>query len=196
MKRILIYCFVLLFFTAGSVTTHAQLTEIDPQNTESTKPDKGGGGFDKSRWIVGGYLGAQFGNFTAIDISPMVGYRVTPKFTTGGGLTYQYVSFNDPTGYYLPYTSNIIGPRAFASYDLIFGLLAHVEYEHLWFRYEDSFTEYKDQQPGLFLGGGLNLSAGNNAAFQILAIYNVLWDASNVVYGSPLTIRFGMGFGL
>ncbi|MFN3938976.1 MAG: hypothetical protein ACK4IY_00225 [Chitinophagales bacterium] len=178
----------------SSFETIAQLTEIEPNTQEPSKPGKSG--IDASRWIVGGYLGAQFGNFTAIDISPMVGYRVTPKLTAGGGLTYQYVSFKDPTGYYIPYKSNIIGPRAFAAYNLIFGLQAHVEYEHLWFRYEDSSIEYKDKQPGLFLGGGLNLAAGKNAVFQILALYNVLWDASNVVYGSPLTIRFGMGFGL
>lgn len=179
---------------ASYSTAIAQLTPIDDTDTGS-KPPKGGsaGG---SRFVVGGYLGAQFGNFTAIDISPLVGYRVTPKFTPGLGMTYQYVSFKDPTGYYMPYNINIIGPRIFANHDLFYGLFAHAEYEYLWYNYDDSFTSYRDTQPGLFLGGGLNLAAGANAGFQILAIYNVLWDTQNLIYGSPFTLRFGMTFGL
>ncbi|MBK6730544.1 MAG: hypothetical protein IPG60_06100 [Bacteroidetes bacterium] len=195
MHKIFVYLlFTLLIIGFDNSKVFSQLTPIDNEETDN-KPSKGSG-FQANRFVVGGYLGAQFGNFTAIDVSPLVGYRVTPKFTPGLGMTYQYVSYNDPTGYYQSYNSNIIGPRVFADYDIFYGLFAHAEYEHLWFKYDDSFITYKDVQPGLFVGGGLNLSAGANSSFQILAIWNLLWDSQNLIYGSPFTLRFGMAFGL
>lgn len=189
--------FVLLLITvyllsAVQQEAFCQLTPIEGEETVD-KPAKDGS-VTGNRFVFGGFIGAQFGDFTAIDVSPIVGYRVTNKFTAGLGMTYQYVSFKDPTGYYQSYKSNIIGPRVFASYDLFYGLFLHTEYEHLWFEYDDSFIVYRDDQPGLFVGGGLNLAAGERAYFQILALWNLLWDSQNLIYGRPFVLRFGMFF--
>src|SRR5690606_35466784 len=44
----------------------------------------------KDRLYYGGNFGMQFGTVTLIDFSPLVGVMITPKFSSGVGITYQY----------------------------------------------------------------------------------------------------------
>lgn len=77
----------------------------------------------KDRIVVGGNLGAQFGSSTYIEVSPIVGYKVTDKFTAGIGFSYQYFSenYNDP--YFVDYKASVYGPRVFLQHDILFGFL-------------------------------------------------------------------------
>ena len=43
-----------------------------------------------SHLFFGGGLGLQFGSMTLIEISPLVGYKITPKFSIGVSPTYKY----------------------------------------------------------------------------------------------------------
>ena len=47
-------------------------------------------GFDWDRIVIGGNLGAQFGNITIAEISPNIGYMVTDNLLSGIGGTYIY----------------------------------------------------------------------------------------------------------
>ncbi len=186
--------------TTLSINTIAQVTEIDPQET-SDEPERESSKFwDKV--VVGGNFGAQFGNVTAVDISPLIGYRFTPKFTAGVGYTYQFVKYkypyDDPFNLFYDYKLNVTGGRVYAQQQLFYGLFAHAEYEYLWFKYEslETLETYKSEYPGLFLGGGYNLKIGRNSYLQFLALYNVLWGADNLIYASPFQLRFGFNIGL
>ena len=46
---------------------------------EEDVPEKKG--FDPQRLFFGGNFGLTFGNFTFINVSPVVGYRLTDKFS-------------------------------------------------------------------------------------------------------------------
>ncbi len=181
----------------------AQVTEIDPEDAayeENDDEDSDPSWTDKI--VLGGNLGAQFGTFTAVDISPLIGYKVTDKLTPGVGFTYQYVSYKypyeDPFNYYIDYKSSIVGGRIFTQYDIFYGLFAHAEYENLWIKVqpEEPYLPYKAQEPGFFLGGGYNLEVGGKAYLQLMALYNLLWSADNLVYASPFQIRIGIKLGL
>ncbi|HRX25123.1 MAG TPA: hypothetical protein P5512_13355, partial [Chitinophagales bacterium] len=97
MRRILPLVMLFIVSVAGNHVL-AQLTEIDPKDdneprqTESVEKDK-----DKkdSRFVYGGFMAAGFGNYTTINLSPVVGYRVTDKFTPGIGFTWQYAQYKD-----------------------------------------------------------------------------------------------------
>ena len=47
----------------------------------------------KDRLFFGGGFGLTVGSVTHVDISPMVGYRITDRFSAGIGLSYQYYKY-------------------------------------------------------------------------------------------------------
>ena len=196
---------VLLFV----MSTHAfaQITEIDPQEeSESTAKDDDGDSDLKNvpfakRLRFGGDFGAQFGTTTAVEVSPLVGYKVTKKLTAGLGFTYQYVKYEDPDqyNYYIDYKANVIGGRIFGEYDIFYGFFAHLEYEQLWVNVQEleaPMQNFSDVIPGLFIGGGYNFPLGRNSYFQLLALWNALWGSDNLVYGSAFIFRGGFAFGI
>lgn len=197
-----------MFLSSASIVSNAQTQPIEPDDQENTTGSLGNAndntGNQNEKWhdriVVGGALGAQFGSSTYIEVSPIVGYKVTDMFTAGVGFTYQYFSqnFNDPG--FLDYKATVVGPRFFLQHDLIFGLFAHVEYEYAWYKftYEDpayNTLENSGNVPALFVGGGYNYMISDNAKFQIMALYDVL-NGANSLYYSPLVFRMGINIGL
>ncbi len=152
------------------------------------------------RFYFGGNLGASFGTITNINIAPMIGYRLTPRFSVGVGGTYQYWSDKrfTPT-----YTQSIYGGSVFSRYMIAEdflgagNLFAHAEYETLFAKqpYQDPNTgiisERTKSFPSFLIGGGLAIPIGSRSAFTISALYNPFYDEFNSLYASPLQIRVG-----
>lgn len=144
------------------------------------------------RLIFGGNIGLQFGRYTFVDISPLVGYKVTDQLIMGLGATYIYYSVDD---FPYKYSTNIFGGRAFTKYYLMENLFAHVEYEILNMEVLDDLT-YKlvrTNIPSLFVGGGYRQMMGERSAFELLLLYNLM-EERNSPYQNPI-IRAGFVFG-
>jgi len=196
-----------IFLVCTSLVTNAQTQPIENTEQDQTAPNNDDENGDKERpkrndWqdriVVGGNLGAQFGPSTYVEVSPIVGYKVTDMFTAGIGFTYQYFSqnFNDPS--ILDYKAAVYGPRLFVQHDIIYGLFAHAEFEYAWykFKYEDAYIgDISGAVPALFLGGGYNYFISDNAKLQIMALYDVI-NGANSLYYSPLVFRMGVNIGL
>ena len=58
----------------------------------SNSDEETAGKFDKSKLYYGGYMSLSFGSYTVIGISPLVGYKFTPKLSSGVQLSYEYSS--------------------------------------------------------------------------------------------------------
>jgi hypothetical protein len=152
------------------------------------------------RLYFGGNLGGTFGQFTYVDISPIIGYRLTPKFSVGIGGTYQYQRQNDRSGNFL-WKQNIYGGRLFSRYIIaenflnVGNLFAHAEYESLLAKFSytniSGIAENTQAYPSFFIGGGLVFPIGNRGGFTISALYNPFYDQYNSIYGSPLQVRVG-----
>lgn len=150
------------------------------------------------RMFFGGNLGLQFGNTTYIDISPLVGYKVTEKFHAGIGATYIYesskVRFTNTS--VLRYETSHYGGRLFGRYYVWENLFAHAEYEYLnlgWPDYNSLSGKIDIQRENInsiFIGGGYAQPIGPNAAFLIMALWNVN-EGVNSPYVNPL-FRFGI----
>ncbi|GAP42677.1 hypothetical protein TBC1_11809 [Lentimicrobium saccharophilum] len=156
--------------------------------------------------FFGGGLGLQFGTLTLIDLSPIVGYRVTEKFETGLGLTYKYYRYKD---YYIDYytgisydlKSNILGGSVFARYHILDNVFAHAEFESLRYNY----TSYYSSGTGLlsepataiinslFVGGGYRQRISQGSYFYIMALWNLNQDALSP-YDNPV-LRMGVILG-
>lgn len=146
---------------------------------------------DKSRFLdkiyIGGNFGLQLGTYTYIDVSPLIGYRFTDRFSAGPGITYRYFKVR---GYE---SSSIYGGRFFARHTIGRQFFAHTEYENLNTEVVD-FTGRelaREWVPGFFIGGGIIQPLGRRGAVVIYGLYNLLYDNLRSPYPRPWIINVG-----
>jgi len=149
--------------------------------------------FDPDRMTYGGWLSLQFGSYTAVALSPRVGYWFTDQLNAGIGFTYFYLKDQrvKPT-----YEQSVYGFSPFASYNVFGPIAISAEYELLntdvltinSVSYE--YTVQREWVSGLYLGLSYMPPEGG-AFFQIL--YNVLYDSQRSLFANPV-IRFGASF--
>ena len=162
----------------------------------------------KERFFFGGNFGLSFGNTTSIVVSPLAGFRVTPRLSSGLGIRYEYFKSNYPGS--VPYDTHIFGGSIFSRYMFIqnisealglggfnAGLFLHGEYEMLSLesRYFDMANPDSDGRFGLhsvLVGGGIYQPIGARAGFLITVLWN-LNESYNSIYSNPV-IRFGFNF--
>jgi len=205
MRRISLIIVLLIFIFCRIADTYGQDFE------EGQKPSFG------ERLYFGGNFWLQFGNITFIDISPIVGYRVTDRFSSGIGFIYQYyketIYYQYSTSSQLHkyvYRSNIYGGKVFSQYKLIKSInefipidigavLAHAEHNVLNVDY------YTVSSSGLYLtgenrkwinvfmvGGGISQPIGKRSSVNILVLWDLIEDDFSP-YPNP-TFRVGFNF--
>ncbi|MEB2775605.1 hypothetical protein SYJ56_09810 [Algoriphagus sp. D3-2-R+10] len=143
----------------------------------------------KDRLYYGGNFGMQFGTVTLIDFSPLVGVMITPKFSSGVGITYQY--FNDKR--FIGGETSSYGGRLFSRYNIFPNIFLHAEYESINFDNYNLFTDQFERiwSNALFLGGGYFAPFGSRGGVNFTFLYNVLHDNLRSPYGEPYVIRVG-----
>ena len=193
--------FAMIFVSVSTVFSQTQPIESDEQSSSVFEGNTDNSDNERKTWkdriVVGGSLGATFGSSTYVEVSPIVGYKVTDKFTAGLGFSYQYYKVNYNVFTIDDYSMSVYGPRIFAQHDIIYGLFAHAEYEMMKynFKYEDPlFGEYTGQVPALFGGLGYNYAIGDKAKFQLTVLYDFL-NGPNSLYYSPWVFRMGFSTG-
>lgn len=143
-----------------------------------------------NRIYFGGNLGLQFGTYTYIDISPLIGYKLTEKLSVGTGVTYIYFRDN-----FYDYNTSIYGGRLFSRYRLLENIFTHVEYEVLSREvYDINWDLKRVNVNSFFVGGGYQQMIGGNASLNILVLWN-LNETAYSPYQNPI-IRVGFGIGL
>ena len=148
------------------------------------------------RTYFGGNFSLQFGDLTLINVSPLMGYMVTPRLSVGPGITYQYLKGDayDIFGNKYSYDSDIFGLRAFARYNVTPFFFLHTEYESMKvdFPSETGPGLTRDWVPGLFVGGGVFQPVGGRTGLGITLLLNLLHDDIKSPYNSELIIRAGI----
>ena len=151
------------------------------------------------RLYFGGGLGLGFGNTTFINVSPLVGYRITERFSAGIRVKYQYFKYKQEfigtNGAVIKqnFQSNIYGGGVFSRFFVSNNIFLHGEYENLSVQFGDRFgNKTREWIPSAFLGGGYAYPIGGRAIFSITALYNVLYDEFKSPYASPLDIQAGI----
>ena len=144
----------------------------------------------------GGNLGMQFGTVTQIDLSPLVGYRITDALSAGVGLSYQY--YRDDRWSFGDLETNIYGWRIFGKYFFYEDLFAQIENEmlNLETKYFDILDKYPNQDrfwlDNFMVGGGYRQRIGERSSVSITALWN-LNQTANTPYSNPV-IRIGFNF--
>lgn len=154
----------------------------------------------RERILFGGSFGLQFGTYTYIEASPVIGLWLLPRLNVAVGPVYKYLK--DPFG-----STGVYGGKAFTRLILIkdinniipigFGLsiYLHGEYEHLSFR-ADFFNTNTDRARitnSAVLGGfGFAQHLGPRSSLNI----SILWVMSESmldIYDNP-EVKIGVTF--
>lgn len=177
---------MIAFLSFSTGTAYAQYENTSGQKKEGdvkrqAKPQK------PMRWFVGGMFGAGFSSYSSyVEISPLVGFKVTPAFHVGTRITYIWNSYEFQNGE----RENLhhYGASLFARYIIFKGLFAQVEYEALSFDYYNYPREWINS---FFIGGGYYQDIGGRGFASFAIMFNVL-DNYDSPYTNPV-IRIGFG---
>jgi len=197
-QTIVLTLFVLFATTAVSAQQKGSGTPATDNRMESleNKPDSNSK-FNKDKIFVGGNFGGNLsGTNTFVDISPIIGYRVTDKIMVGVGATGQFFKRDS-------FTNRVFGGKVFARYDIIKNLFLHTEYERLVSKRSGDAGSYQFQ--GLLTGAGYQQRLGPGY-FSAMILYNWLDNASNPgtsfnpysngIFGENPIVRIGWGVSL
>jgi hypothetical protein len=155
----------------------------------------------KDRLFVGGSLGLSFGDYTFVEVAPIVGYKITDALSAGIGGRYSYVNVND-SYYGISYSYSSYGGSLFSRYIVYKGIFLAAEFEANNFQVyklvdpiNGVFTSGRAWIPSLLLGGGYMQNAGGKASVFLSLLYDVLQDRNSPYYRIPV-IRGGVMIGL
>ncbi|MGM0529871.1 MAG: hypothetical protein ACQER7_00795 [Bacteroidota bacterium] len=160
----------------------------------------------KKNLFFGGYLWAQFGTITQVEVAPQVGYHLSERFDAGIGAKYMY--YNSRSPYYQNFSSHIFGGNVFTDFKVIKDLnkvlpfnmngqlIVHLEYEGLNMPQKlDIYGEHSGSRfwaHSYFVGGGLRQELGQGGFVSFLLLYN-LNHKPYLPYENPI-FRIGFGF--
>lgn len=197
MRKLFFYILPLFAFLAISNPGYTQYYE---SSGVAKKPN---------RWFFGGNLGFATGSVTYVEVAPLVGYKLTPKFAVGSGIKYQY--FNDTRESYglSNFETHVYGLNLFSTYSLfdnleetlgiagIGGILLHAEYEGLslerkYFDYPTFPSNGRMWLSNYLLGFGMRQPLGERSSVNILFLWSIDPPKASP-YSNPV-IRIGFNF--
>ncbi len=150
--------------------------------------------FNQNKMYFGGYVNASFGSYTVIGIEPLVGYKLTPRFSVGGKVSYEYIS---DKSYDTEYNASNYGFSIFSRLRVSQRLYAHTEYSAMNYKlYDYNGNSDRKWVPFLFLGGGISQPITSNTWLNAEVLFDVLQN-ENSPYKSwePFfSVGFGVGF--
>lgn len=128
----------------------------------------------KKRYFTGGSGSLSFGDYTFIQVAPILGYQITDRLAVGTGLSYIYVSdrYDD---------ESILGGKLFAQAMIYNGFFAHGEYELL---------DFKNNFPALLAGAGYRQYLGEKSALDLMLLLDLNQNTRSY-YTNPI---FRTGF--
>ena len=193
----LYFCFILLLAFINISTIYSQ---DKPKENKAEKDKKNA----PSNFVFGGNIGLQFQTGVLyIEISPNMGYYITPRLMTALGLTYQYYS---ETYYNSTINSHIFGGRLYSEYTIFENLgknsriksnlsvIGHVEYEAL--NLDRNFSNPSSSAKvnrfwlqGFLIGGGIKQPLGKRGSVNIIILFNINHD-NRFPYTNPV-LRLG-----
>ena len=148
----------------------------------------------KENIFYGGYINLSFGSYTVIGIEPMVGYKLTPKLSTGVKVRYDYVQDDR---YAKSYTTSTYGGSIFGRYLVTPKFYAQAEaasYSYEFF-YLNGSSE-REWVPFLLMGGGFIQPLSERTWLNVEILFDVLQDDKSPYedWAPFFSIGIGAGF--
>jgi hypothetical protein len=183
------------FFSLFLITSFIQFANAQSDNSLKETP-----WLSRSRFYLGGTGGLSFGSVTYVEIAPLVGYRVTDRFSFGVNPKYSFIHFK-PTYNSQDYKTHIIGGSFFVRYFILDNIFLTGEYEVnnypvlVTLPNNGGIKEQRMFIESLLIGGGYMQKLGDVSGIYIQVLYDVLQNPYSPYYRIPV-IRAGVMFGL
>lgn len=152
------------------------------------------GGNISEKIYFGGGLGFNMGssngyNFTYIGLTPLVGYRITPKTSVGTGLTYNYYRFSSTIQKSSSLSLHQYGVSPFVRHQVMDNLFLYSEISFINTPSLDNSAR-RTYTRGL-LGAGYSQTLGQNGrgVLNAMLLYDVLYKVSDRAFPSPWVFR-------
>jgi len=202
-----------LFVFVISVS-NAQITRKTTPKEKKTKTEKlfdESGGFKHRLWYGGGFnLGFNQGNSSSsfqFGLSPMVGYKITDKFSVGPRLSIDYIYFKGTTVDFTVKKTNLINYSigAFTRYKIFQGIFAHLEYDFESFNQigydintglialDANNNIYKERTSRSNFLPGLGYNSGGLFSMDLMVLYNYQ-NGQDTNNANLLPFDFRLGF--
>lgn len=181
---------LLLIALFAIVLINITLSTVSGQKSRNETPPL------KERLFYGGSLGLQFGTYTDIDVSPVIGLWVLPRLNVAVGPKYRYQKYYDER-------ANMYGGRAYSQFFFIrdlnnlipmgvhLGLFLHAEDEFFRFYYTDGTDSEELFSNTPLVGAGISEPLGRRASLNLMFLWAL--DDPNDFYDDP-EIRFSIIF--
>lgn len=183
-KRFFIFLFCYGMITSFCISQNDSVPSRKPRR-EPKEPFA-----DRIFW--GGTIGAWFGNPTYADVSPLIGYRITKKFSTGVGAIYNYYSYRYNN---YNYTSTFYGGRIMARYFILENIFVQAGYDRI--NRDNPYSIKPNARiwvENYLVGGGIRYQISDN----IFCVATGLWNLNDTPlspYRNPIIqIGFVGGF--
>lgn len=153
--------------------------------------------FSERIWFGGG-VGLSFGTVTAIQVDPLIGYKIDPNGKLSVGLGGSYWYFRDNR--YVPaYDFTAYGYRTFTRYRFIEQAFAHAEFLHMNVEANrfGAFSEIRPRiwVPHLLVGGGYVQPLGGRGSIYLQVLFDVLQDPNSIYFNQGPIFSGGVGIG-
>lgn len=142
----------------------------------------------------GGSINIRYGRTSGIGVYPLVGYKITPQWSAGVRLGYEFwwrSKFSET------FTSHAVSGSLFSRYRIIPQIYAHAEggagnYDRALLSGDSGRVTY----PFLFLGGGFSQRVGRRTWLLFEILYDVIRDRDSPYDGGGpiISVGFGVGF--
>ncbi|TVR79006.1 MAG: hypothetical protein EA412_07180 [Chitinophagaceae bacterium] len=192
--RIIFLAFLMFTTSVFLLQAEEKIEFLEEEMEREDRPSQRDRGFQWDRFFMGGGIGAGFGTYTYVNVSPMAGYFVTDRLALGLGGIYQY--FN-----YRPYnfSTNIYGGSVFSRFYILENFFAHAEYEVInleGFVIDNTggiVERGRLNVDAFYLGGGYAQPVGRNSAFYFMALFDLLQSQYSVNRNPVIRVGFMVG---
>jgi hypothetical protein len=147
------------------------------------------------RFFFGGGVGASFGDVDYIEIAPLVGFKVLPRFDLGLQPFYRWID----DGRYSPsVTTSDYGATLFARVRVVAGFFVEGDAQFSSYEYPNAGGGTTRDTYNTFLaGGGYAIPVGGHVGLYVSALYDFNYDGNDVnrPYDSPVRVQVGVSVG-
>jgi len=161
------------------------------QPTKATVPVSTG---KNEKVYYGGYANFSLGKYSIIGFEPMIGYKLLPKFSVGGKLSYEHFKNKN----YSPTQSGSNwGIGAFSRLRISRRLYAHVEFSEMNYKlFQDGGeTSNREWISFLFVGGGFIQPISKGVSLNAEVLWDVIQNKNSPYNTVEPVFNVGVGIG-